>query len=207
MFLSVFWYCYFKSLPSLAKYDYTILEALKRNNYKYIPWFPASMALVYPDLSIAVTEAWDEIIKEVPRQFFMEEIKDVMGLAISSVPMPISYYKQGIPYGANNDNPQNPNERLERLSVFLFALGFPGKDGKYQGVLDGLESMATNRGDTFAFPPPEGKRISYGDIKAEHEKQKVSRANNNEEEVVSGIEERKNEKRIKEFHFYYPNYR
>ena len=139
------------------------------------------MALVYPDLGKAVTEAWNEIIKEVPASFFREQIKNAMWLANSSIEAHISYYLKGMYYGTGSGNPQDPNGMLERLSVFLFALGFPGKDGKYQGVLDGLEGAAAIRGDTFVFPPPEGKRISYEDIKAKYEEQKGNRANNNED--------------------------
>ena len=141
------------------------------------------MALVYPDLGKAVTEAWNEIIKEVPASFFREQIKNAMWLANSSIEAHISYYLKGMYYGTGSGNPQDPNGMLERLSVFLFALGFPGKDGKYQGVLDGLESMAKIRGHTFTFPPLEDKRISHEGIKAKYEKQKGSAPNNNEEKA------------------------
>lgn len=142
------------------------------------------MALTYSDLSIAVTEVWNEVIKEVPPSFFKEQVKDAMGLAKpSSVEAHIRYYLEGIYYGTISNKPENPNERFERLSVFLFAIGFPGMDGKYQGILDGLERIAANRGDIFAFPPPEDKRISYEDIKANYENQEGSRPNNNEEKA------------------------
>src|SRR3989338_5052499 len=147
------------------------------------------MALIYPDLGKAVTEAWNEMIKEVPTSFFREQVKNAMGLASESVPIYISYYKEGIPYGTISYKPQSPNDKLKKLSVFLFALGFPGKDGKYQAVLDGLKNMAAIRGDTFVFPPPKDKRISYENIKAEYEKQKGSRPNNSEKQVVLDVKE------------------
>ena len=147
------------------------------------------MALIDPDLSEAVTEAWNEMTEEVPSSFFLERVKDAMGLNSTSVYSYILQYRDGLYYGTSSHKPESPNDKLEKLSVVLFALGFPGKGGKYQGVLESIERMAASRGDTFTFPPPEDKRISCEHIKATYKEQNDSMPNSNEEKVALDAKE------------------
>ncbi len=164
------------------------------------------MALVYDDLGKVVTEAWNELNKKVPPKFFVEQINGAMGLGSASALSYIHCFKGGMPYGTISDQPLNPNERLARLSVFLFAIGFSVEDEKYKGVIDGVKSMAEKRGDTFTFPPPEDKRISREYIIAKYDQEKsikqkqekgITPSNNGAEDVsdiINAINAQGNEK-------------
>ncbi len=131
------------------------------------------MAIEYPDLGVLVTQELDKLGESgIPSRFFMEQLAAPLGLngynSVSAYAHPI---RHGNYYGTDSNSPQNPKEGLERLAIFLYALGFSEEDKRYGGVIGGVREKAKERGNTFEYPPPEDKRVSLDEIKERYAKQ------------------------------------
>ena len=153
------------------------------------------MAIEYPDLGTAVNQAFEDMKWDFTEVFFREQIARPMELAILSVEEYVRNYKRGNIYGSASPNPQQRNIRLNKTAIFLYALGF-SEDDELQGkVINGIREMTAERGDRFEYPPPEGKRISYDEIKqAYNEKNKVVGGANAHQK--NGIQEETAEQQI-----------
>lgn len=131
------------------------------------------MAITYPDLGKIVTQEWDKLSKSgIPIQFFMEQLAAPLDLnGANSIFGYVHHLRRGNYYGTDSNRPRNAKKGLERLAIFLYAIGFSEEDERYGGVIEGLRERAKKRGDIFAYPPPADKRVSLDEIKKRYSEQ------------------------------------
>ncbi|MEK6948606.1 MAG: hypothetical protein AABX34_00165, partial [Nanoarchaeota archaeon] len=112
-----------------------------------------------------VNRAFGNMKGDFTEAFFKKQIAAPMHLRLSSVAGYTGPYKRGYIYGSASSTPLNLQDRLDKTSIFLYALGF-SEDDELQGkVINGIRERAAERDYQFEYPPPEDKRISYEEIK------------------------------------------
>ena len=119
------------------------------------------MELIYGDLEIAIKQALKSMKKDFPLSFLKEQIGVYMGLGPSPLSEHIRANIMGYYYGTISSNPLLKEVRLERTSIFLWALGFSEEDELQKKVIAGIRE----RDSRFEYPPPEDNRVSYEEIK------------------------------------------
>ena len=134
------------------------------------------MPLTYSDLGAVITSEWEKL--DMATSQFMEDLAEPMGLKNrGSVMEYVHYFKQGDYYGTSSNNPKNRKGRLERLAIFLYALGFSNDDERHAKVIAGVRERAENMGERFEFPPPEDKKLLLDKIKEKYSQKNADATN------------------------------